>query len=204
MILQSAINAFGSDTVAAYTAASKVEQLATQALMSMGSTMATYTGQNLGAGRIDRIRLGARRGVMLSILFSVIGGLIVVLFGDQLLRLFITGDQPVVMEQARLYINIASAALPALGILFVFRNTLQGMGDGLVPMLAGFFEVVARVLVAFFVAKWIGYIAICIASPGAWVAAALPLAFTYIKRIHTMVEADRLRQSHTSSPSAQS
>ena len=196
MILQSAINSFGSDTVAAYTAASKVEQLATQALMSMGATMATYTGQNLGAGRIDRIRLGARRGVMLSILFSVIGGLIVVVFGDQLLRLFITGDQPRVMAEARLYINITSAGLPVLGVLFVFRNTLQGMGDGLVPMLAGFFEVVVRVLVAFFVAKWIGYVAICIASPGAWLAAALPLTFTYLKRMHAMLEADRLRQSH--------
>ena len=100
------------------------------------------------------------------------------------------------MAEARLYINIASAGLPVLGVLFVFRNTLQGMGDGLVPMLAGFFEVVVRVLVAFFVAKWIGYVAICIASPGAWLAAALPLTFTYLKRMHAMLEADRLRQSH--------
>ena len=108
------------------------------------------------------------------------GGLLVVFGGRFFVGLFLEGDQPAVVEQAQQYLNTIAGFLIVLGLLFIFRNALQGMGSTLVPMLAGAAELVVRVLVAFLLPAVMGYAAICIAGPAAWVGATIPLIVCYL------------------------
>lgn len=186
MILQSAINRFGSNVVAAFTAASKVEQLATQPLLSLGITMATYTGQNLGAGKLDRIKMGVKSSLIICFVFSILGGIMMYLFGSELIKMFLSSPQPEVLAYANKYISISSIFFLALGILFVFRNTLQGLGEGLIPFLAGFTELMVRTIIALGFSGKYGYTAICFASPGAWIAAAVLLFIFYHVRMKAL------------------
>lgn len=191
MILQGAINSFGSTVVGAYTAACKAEQLATQPMLTFGTTMASYTGQNLGAGRMDRIRKGVGSCVVISCIFCILGSLVVVFGGELLVSLFITGDQPEVMAYARQYLNTIAIFFIPLGLIFIYRNTLQGMGDGFMPMMAGVAELVMRAFVAFCLTGSLGYMGICLAGPFAWIGADIPLMVTYYVRMHKLKKLER-------------
>ena len=191
MVLQSAINGLGSTVVGAYTAASKAEQLAVQPMITFGTTMATYVGQNLGAGRMDRIREGVKKCIMISCIFSILGSLLVVFCGGILVSLFITGEQPEVMAYARQYLNTIAIFFIPLGLIFIYRNTLQGMGDGFIPMMAGVVELGMRVFVAFVLAKQFGYTGICLAGPIACIVADIPLMITYYVRMGKIKKRER-------------
>lgn len=187
MTLQSALNKLGSTVVAAYTAASKVEQLVMQPAITFGVTMATYSAQNLGAGKIDRIRDGVKKCTMISILVSIISSIIMITFGENFTRIFLENPDASVIAYAKQYLTISSLFFIPLSLIFIYRNTLQGIGDTFVPMMAGAAELVARVIVAFTLPHFIGYIGICVASPVAWFAAAIPLGITYFKTINKML-----------------
>ena len=186
MVLQTALNAFGSTVIAAYTAASKVEQIVTQPGISFGTTMATYCGQNLGAGKYDRIKEGVKKGSIITIMVSIIAAVVLFVFGKSLSTLFISSDQIEALNYSKQYLNTVAAFLPILGMLFIYRNSLQGIGDAFIPMMAGVAELVARVIVAFTLPAFIGYIGICLDSPFAWIGATIPMAIKYrilIKRM---------------------
>ena len=186
MVLQTALNAFGSTVIAAYTAASKVEQIVTQPGISFGTTMATYCGQNLGAGKYDRIKEGVKKGSIITIMVSIIAAVVLFVFGKSLSTLFISSDQIEALNYSKQYLNTVAIFLPILGMLFIYRNSLQGIGDAFIPMMAGVAELVARVIVAFTFPAFIGYIGICLASPFAWIGATIPMAIKYrilIKRM---------------------
>ena len=186
MVLQTALNAFGSTVIAAYTAASKVEQIVTQPGISFGTTMATYCGQNLGAGKYDRIKEGVKKGSIITIMVSIIAAVVLFVFGKSLSTLFISSDQIEALNYSKQYLNTVAIFLPILGVLFIYRNSLQGIGDAFIPMMAGVAELVARVIVAFTLPAFIGYIGICLASPFAWIGATIPMAIKYrilIKRM---------------------
>lgn len=186
MVLQTALNAFGSTVIAAYTAASKVEQIVTQPGISFGTTMATYCGQNLGAGKYDRIKEGVKKGSIITIMVSIIAAVVLFVFGKSLSTLFISSDQIEALNYSKQYLNTVAIFLPILGMLFIYRNSLQGIGDAFIPMMAGVAELVARIIVAFTLPAFIGYIGICLASPFAWIGATIPMAIKYrilIKRM---------------------
>ena len=188
MVLQSSLNAFGSTIIAAYTAASKVEQLVMQPSITFGITMATYCGQNLGAKKIDRIKEGVKRCSQISLIISIIAGIIVIIFGGSFTKLFINNAEPSVIKAAEHYLNIVSVFFTILSLLFIYRNALQGMGDAFIPMMAGVAELVVRVIVAFTLPAFIGYTGICLASPIAWIAATIPLSIKYFKTINNMLK----------------
>ena len=192
MVLQSAINSFGSVVVAAHTAASKVEQIVMQPSITFGVTMATYSAQNLGARKIQRIKDGVKKCSIISLIISIICGVVVVLFGESFTRLFIKNASLDVIGYSQQYLNTIAVFFPILGVLFIYRNTLQGIGDAFVPMMAGAAELLARVVVAFTLPSLIGYAGICLASPLAWIAATIPLAFAYFKRINNLVYEEHL------------
>lgn len=188
MVLQSALNRLGAVKIAAYTASAKVEQLVTQPAATFGITMATYCGQNLGAGRMDRIKEGVRKCSFISFAFSVAAGIIVIAFGPFLTGLFVNDGKPEVIHEviqnAQYYLNIVAVFFPVLGLLFIYRNALQGMGESIVPLLAGGIELLLRVAVAFTLPSFIGYTGICFASPVAWIGAMVLLAVAYFISIH--------------------
>ncbi|GAA0085319.1 MATE family efflux transporter [Clostridium sp. CTA-7] len=192
MILQSALNSFGSKVIASYTAASKVQQLVMQPAVTFGVAIATYSGQNLGAGRIDRIKEGVKKCTMISIVVSIISTIVVVLFGGAFTKLFMSGNDLEVIGYARQYLNTVSIFYIPLGLIFIYRNTLQGIGDSFVPMMAGVAEMVARTVVAFTLPILLDFTGIALADPAAWIAAAVPLAITYFKRINVLMKEKEL------------
>ncbi len=179
MIVQSVINESGSDTVAAYSVGVKIEQLVTQPLVTLGLAMATFSAQNLGSGRLDRVQQGIRSALLLCILFSALASGLVFLFGKQLALLFIEPSEQQVVAQTVQYLHIISYFFIPLGLIFVFRNTCQGLGSGLIPMLSSIQELIFRALVAVTLPPVLGYVGICLSSPIAWIAAALILVVAY-------------------------
>ncbi len=180
MAIQGAINSFGSNAAAGYTAASKVEQICTQPMNTFGVTMATYAGQNLGAARIDRVKEGVWKCAALSTVVSVIVTLLVFVAGDWFVTLFVGGNEPEVMAYARQYMYITSVFYFMLGLLFVFRNALQGMGASMVTLVGGGIELVLRTAIAFILPPLIGFTGICVAGPSAWIGASVPLIIVFL------------------------
>lgn len=185
MILQFAINGLGSDVVAAYTAASKVEQLVTQPGVTFGTAMATYAAQNLGARKYNRINDGVKSCVIISTIANIISGLVLVFLGRYLTKLFVSGDAGNVIEVAQQYLNTISVFLWILGLLFIYRNTIQGMGNASVPMAAGIAELVMRIIAAIGLSRLFGYTGICFASPIAWIGSVAILLTSYYKIIYS-------------------
>lgn len=179
MILQTALNRLGSTAVAAYTAASKIDQLAIQPLISYGVAMATYAAQNYGAGRLDRIKKGVKSCTVISVITSIIGCTLVILFMEQLVGLFVGDEKDKIMDMVSIYLWINAIPYFVLGLLFVFRNVLQGIGSSTMPLMAGVFELVVRSVIAFAFTGSFGFAAVCVAGPAAWLAAVIPLIITY-------------------------
>ncbi len=181
LFLQVAINQLGTDSVKAFSAAVKIDQLATQPLFSLGVAMATFTAQNFGAGKMQRIRTGARQASIVTIAMGALGCAAMILIGRWMLGLFGIGDnEPEVVRQAQLYLNVTSGFYFLLGLLFVFRHTLQGMGKNTMPMISAASEVVFRVFATFGFAQWWGFLGICIVNPMCWASAVVILYVGYV------------------------
>ena len=182
MTVQSAINIFGSTVIASYAAASKVLQLVMQPATTLGVTMATYCGQNIGAKRYDRIKLGVKKCVQISIITSLISAMVLIFLGKYFVMMFVSNPDAEILSYAQQVLNISAIFFIPLGLIFVYRNALQGIGDSFIPMMAGVYELVARAVVAFTLPKVLKFMGICLADPVAWFAAVIPLAYTYYKR----------------------
>lgn len=173
MIIQSVCNSFGPEVIAAFTSALRIEQLATQPLIALGLAVATYTAQNYGAGMISRIRRGVFVCSLISLGFSIFIALTVRYGGENMIQIFLDEENPNIINTAKNYLNISTLFYFFLGQIFIFRNALQGMGRAQIPLLASIVELLMRSLAAIYLAKQLGYIGICYASPIAWVGAAL-------------------------------
>ena len=177
--VQGALNVLGSTVIAAYTASSKVLQLVMQPAVTYGVTMATYCGQNLGARRYDRIKDGVNKAIKISIITSIISGFVLIAFGTQFVKLFIDNPDAQIIAYSKQVLNISAIFFIPLGLIFIFRNALQGIGESFVPMMAGVAELGARALVAFTLSVPFGFLGICFADPIAWIAASVPLTIYY-------------------------
>lgn len=180
MVLQSALNVFGSEVIASFTAASKVETLVTQTMNSLGTTMATFCGQNLGAGKWSRIKKGMQVGMIFSAGCVLIAALINFTLGTAATRLFMTDPSDEIIGYARTYLYITTLFYPFLAAIYLFRNSLQGMGDAMIPMIGGVAELISRLGVAVILPIFIGYIGVCLASPAAWFVTGMILTVRYI------------------------
>ncbi len=174
IIMQAAINGFGPAVIGSVSTAQKIQMVVMGPMESMGITMATFCGQNLGAKRIDRIREGLRSSIFTTLLYSVLAYTFSFFLGQYFVYVFLRQDDPnfaVILELAVQYLRISGLFYPILAVLFVLRNGLQGMGYSFLPMSAGIVELVARAGAAFTIVKVFQYTGICLASPAAWTAA---------------------------------
>ncbi|WOC32185.1 MULTISPECIES: MATE family efflux transporter [Caproicibacterium] len=178
LILQAALNGLGATAVASYTAASKVDQLAIQVMMSFGMTMATFAAQNYGAGKMDRIRKGVRQCLTVSILLSLVMTCINIFLGKYLVRLFVDNAAGVI-DLAQVYLVINSSFYFILAVLFVIRYTLQGLGKSFVPTFAGIMELVMRTVAALALVGPFGFAGASASNPLAWLGSAVPLCIAY-------------------------
>ena len=180
MIFQAAVNVFGSQVVAAFTAASKVNNIATQTMPTLGTAAATYCGQNLGAGKYDRIFKGMKSCFWICIGCAVLAAAINCFVGPYMIGWFITSPTAADMDYAMRYLRIASIFMLPLAWIFAYRNGLQGLNRGLVPMLSGVMELAARVIAIAILAKPFGYTGVCYADPAAWLSTGVLLIVTYL------------------------
>jgi putative MATE family efflux protein len=189
LILQTALNGLGATAVASYTAASKVDQLAVMGLMSFGMTMATFTAQNYGAGKISRIRKGVKQCLLISIILSVVMTFVNIVFGKYLVRLFV-GNTENVINLAQVYLIINSSCYFILAVLFVIRYTLQGLGKSFVPTFAGIMELVMRTVAALVLVAPFGFAGASASNPLAWIGSAVPLCIAYVHTMRRMPKED--------------
>ena len=168
VVIQSAVNSLGSDVVAAVTAAMKISIMLTQPLETLGLTMATYGGQNLGANQIERIFKGVHVSYIIGAIYCVIAFIFVYFTSDYLSLLFIDASETVIISEIKQYLIANSICYYILSILFILRNLLQGLGYSFLAMFGGVAEMIARCIVAFCFVGMLGFDAICIANPLAW------------------------------------
>lgn len=191
VILQTAVNTLGSVAVAATTAGSKVSIFFCCPYDALGSTMATYGGQNVGAKRLDRIGKGLLSCSILGIVYSIAAFVILYFFGDKFALMFLDAGETEILQNARMMLVINSAFFIPLTFVNVIRFLIQGMGFSTFAILAGVFEMVARTLAGVFLVPKFGYIGACFASPLAWIFADLflfPAYFYVMKRLHKILK----------------
>ncbi len=192
IILQSAVNTLGTQSVAAITAATKIQTVAIGPMESLGITMATYCGQNKGAMQLERIKQGIKQSLVIETIYCVSVCIAVSLLGGFITTLFIDTQNTSAAEISRItelsayYLRINGIFYPLLGVLFILRNSIQGMGYSLLPMLAGVGELIARSLVAIGFVSTIGFSAAALSSPVAWVFADVVLIVTYAAKLREM------------------
>ena len=186
LILQSVVNAQGFIFMAGYNAASRMQGLMEMAGTALRGAVSTFTGQNFGAKKMDRVRLGLRKAVQLAVLMALVIGGAVILFGKPLLRLFIQ-DDPAIVEQVLVYgyrfLCFMGASLFALYLLFVFRSALQGLGDTVTSMLSGVLELFMRSGSALLLPLFMGEWGIYTAGVISWFGAAALLALSCGRRL---------------------
>ena len=180
IIVQGAVNIYGSTYMAGFSAAGKLQNIIGTVFAAFGATIATYVGQNRGAGRMDRVRTGMRYTQFMILGWSVITMFVVFFFGKYMTWLFIDKNQTDVINVSVTYFRTVFWAYPFLGSIFLYRNGLQGLGYGLVPMVGGIFELVARSTIVMFVAGKTSFSGVCLADPVAWISALIPLIPYYI------------------------
>lgn len=179
IMVQTSLNMLGSTLVAAYTAAGKIEQILTQAYVALGTAMANYSAQNVGAGDIPRIRQGFRAATIWGSVYSVAAGVLIMTVGKYLTYLFVSEDAAMLLDSVDLYLKCIGFFFIPLNIVNAYRNGLQGLGYGLLPMTAGVAELAGRGVIAVISARYSSYFGICMAGPAAWVLAGGLLVILY-------------------------
>ena len=179
VIMQWAVNVLGSTAVAAVTAAGKTQGLLTVPMESVGTAMATYAGQNLGASRMDRVRQGVNSAMLIILIYGVASAFVLHFTDVQIMGLFLdTAKEVDIVAMGREYLFWNSVFFVPLGALIVWRYSIQGLGFSSLAMLAGVAEMVARTAVAIVLVPILGYFGAELSNPAAWIAACL---FLYLR-----------------------
>lgn len=179
MMVQSALNILGAYAVAAFTAGQKVENIFSQAYVALGTAMATYNAQNVGAGNVQRVREGFRSANIIGVSYAIITGAILIFWGKYFAYLFISDNIDSVLPMVDTYVKCVGFFTIPLHFVNVLRNGIQGMGYGLLPMMSGVAELVGRGVTAVVAAHKKSYAGACLASPAAWIVATILLITMY-------------------------
>ena len=184
VILQTAVNGLGSDAVASITAGCKIACFFLVIFDALGSTMATYSGQNVGARRLDRVSKGLFIACTIGIIYSIIAGAFLAIFGHKFALLFVDATETAVISNVSLYLRIESVFYIWLTLVNCVRFTIQGMGFSLFAVIAGVMEMIARIFVAVVCVPMFGYAGACFAGPVAWILADMFLipAFFHVRK----------------------
>lgn len=167
--VQRLINSFGTQAVAAYTASTKIDSVAIMVVVTMGMSLAVYSGQNMGAGKIDRIKSGLYKTLALVLTYCVIMAVVMIFFGNNLLRIFLdpseAGEAVSIGTQ---YLRIIGIAYFMAGIMRCYLNVVHGTGDVNISMLTGLAELAFRIIASYVLVKPLGLTGLWIAIPISW------------------------------------
>jgi len=171
VILQSATNMLGASAVAAVTAGGKISGFLACPFDALGSTMATYGGQNVGAGKLNRLDNGLKSCALVGIIYGIMTFLIVLIGGDGLARLFVESGETVIIENVKMYLVFNTAAYILLALVNIVRFLIQGMGFPTFAILAGVLEMIARTIAGTVLVPVLGFTGVCLGNPAAWILA---------------------------------
>ncbi len=184
MCLQSVVNSFGTNVIAGFTAAGRVEGLTNIPMSGLGVATQTFVGQNYGAKNYDRIIKSVRKIFLLDVALSVVMSITLYLIAEPIVSVFSTDMSPEIMAAAKRYILAIAQCYSLVAVLFVMRNTLQGLGFTYANSVAGIGEFFGRLSIAFILTPVLGFDAICYAGPAAWLLADIPLIIIYLFKQH--------------------
>ena len=194
IIVQRSLNMLGTDAVAAFTAASKIDNVVTQIPFAFGITMATFTAQNYGAGRLDRVRRGMRQCCAMAAVAALLVAAVEILAGGWMAELFLGISDENVIAMSREYFLLNGAPCIIVALLFVCRNAIQGLGNSSVPILSGVIELATRIGTVLLLAPTLGFTAVCLANPAAWVTGMVPLVIAYFVMMRRLSAKAQLEQ----------
>jgi putative MATE family efflux protein len=195
LVVQFALNNLGAVSVAAYTAAQKIDTIAIQPMMSFGITMATYTAQNYGAKKYERIKEGVRKCILISVTFSISVAIINISAGNFLTAMFVGFDEKEVISLSQIYLTSNGIFYFILSLLFIYRYTLQGLGQSFIPTVAGIMELLMRTFAAIMLSKPFGFLGVSLSNPLAWFGACIPLISAYYITIKK-IDQEHLEEEH--------
>lgn len=179
VMLQSAVNSLGMAYVAAYTAVSKLKQFTINPYTSLDTAVATYTSQNYGAGKIDRVHKGVKAGVFIYSMISVVMIILLVFAGDKIALIFVDSSETTILKNVDLFFHCCGPFYAVIVALNCFRSVIQGLGYSSASMAAGVCELVGRAVMALAVIPIVGYIGVCFTDAVAWVLAAICVVMMY-------------------------
>ncbi|MBU3804385.1 MAG: MATE family efflux transporter [Candidatus Cellulosilyticum pullistercoris] len=180
--LQGAINTLGTYTIVAHTGARKITEIFMLPFGVLGMTMATYCGQNLGAGEITRIQKGLKQVILVAWIWCALVVVASYTIAPVLVRLVTATSTKEVIETASLYLRIDTLVYFIPAMISILRNALQGIGDHITPIVSSFIELIGKVLIAIYLTPYLKYMGIILAEPIVWVLMVIPL----IIRIYTI------------------
>lgn len=202
VLVQTSVNGLGTDIIASVTAAHKVQSFVHLPFSTLGVTISTWCGQNIGAGKYDRVKRGFWGGMLIAVVYSVVIGAVIFLAGEYVSLIFINREDPrldTLLMYVRTYLRRNSVLYIPLGVLMVCRFALQGLEYGVTAMFAGIFEMFARAIVALgFVDKY-GFDAACYADPCAWFAACVllvPACAVVFPKVRRKMEANNANSNN--------
>lgn len=204
MVLQGVVNSFGDTVMAAYTITNRIEQIVQQPYGSLGAALTTYSGQNIGAGKIDRVKKGFRQAILMALIFSILLIPVAYLFGPRIVGIFVKEQE--VIDIGYRALRITSLCYFGLGMIYVPRALLNGCGDTGFAMLNGISEVVCRILYSpiFTRISLLGYWGIWCTTAATWITTAIVCVVRYFqgkwKKISVANHKDMLLEQEISSP----
>ena len=175
LALQTCINTFGNNIIVAHTAARKVTMIFLIPFFVLGTALATYCGQNLGAKQYARIHKGIRDTILVSFLWYALVILVVFTLSPTLVQLVTASSEPEILEMASLYLKVNAVFYFLPAVICILRNSMQGFGDTRTPLVSSLIELAGEVLIAFLLAPVIGYMGVIISEPIVWALMVVPL-----------------------------
>lgn len=184
--LQYAINGFGPLIISAQVAARRIMSFAVLPLTSLAAGVTTFTSQNFGAKQFERILAGLKQSCLVSITWSLMACAILYMVSPFLAELISGSNEAIIIENVSRYLRISSLFYPILGMLFIFRNCLQGLGKKLTPLTSSFIELFGKILFVILVIPYLGYLGVILCEPLIWIPMTIQLYFALQKHIRRL------------------
>ena len=181
LALQITINTFNQDIIVAHTAARKATNIFMLPFSVLGTTLATFCGQNLGAGKYSRIKTGLRDTLLLTFIWCAGVALVAYTLSRTLIHMITASDNEVVLSTASLYLKVNTSFYFVTAIICLFRNSMQGFGDNKTPVFSSSLELIGKVAISFLLAPAIGYMGIIVAEPIVWFIMVIPLIVNMVR-----------------------
>lgn len=181
LALQITINTFNQDIIVAHTAARKATNIFMLPFSVLGTTLATFCGQNLGAGKYSHIKTGLRDTLLLTFIWCAGVALVAYTLSGSLIHMITASDNEVILSTASLYLKVNTSFYFVTAIICLFRNSMQGFGDNKTPVFSSSLELIGKVAISFLLAPAIGYMGIIVAEPIVWFIMVIPLIVNMVR-----------------------